>query len=400
MTIPADTGGVATPEAGIVRRHGRQRAPATVALAGLAALAVAIGIGRFAFTPILPMMQADAGLSIRAGAWLASANYVGYLMGAITAIAAGVRPRTAIRGALITIGVATLGMGLLHNLGGWLVLRAVAGFASAWVLVFGSAWCLDRLATLERPLFTSAVFAGVGTGITAAGGFCLVLMRREATSAQAWIGLGALSLAMTAAVWPVFAARDDVLPGRTRGLPDRGHRWNAEARLLALCYGAFGFAYIIPATFLPVMARQVVSDPSIFGWAWPTFGTAAAASTFAAALVRRFIGIRRLWIAGHVIMAAGLVIPIVWPSLAGIVLAALSVGGTFMVITMVGMQEAQRVGGVDARRLMAFLTSAFAVGQIVGPMIAGYLVGPDGSFREALLLAAFLLAASAYALAR
>src|SRR6266446_3288864 len=144
-----------------------ERAASSVALAGLAALAVAMGVGRFAFTPILPMMQADAGLSIRAGAWLASANYVGYLVGAITAIAAGVRPRTAIRGALITIGVATLGMGLLHNLGGWLVLRAVAGFASAWVLVFGSAWCLERLATLGRPLLPSAVFAGTGSGITA-----------------------------------------------------------------------------------------------------------------------------------------------------------------------------------------------------------------------------------------
>ena len=99
-------------------------------------------------------------------------------------------------------------------------------------------------------------------------------------------------------------------------------------------------------------------------------------------------------------MAAGLVIPIVWAGITGIVLAALSVGGTFMVVTMVGMQEAQRVGGTEARRLMAAMTSAFAAGQIVGPLAAGYLVGPDGSFSAALLLAAFCLAASAYALAR
>jgi len=385
MTGPADT---------------RDVAPTIVALAGLAALAVAIGIGRFAFTPILPMMQADAGLSIRAGAWLASANYVGYLVGAILAIAVGIRPRTAIRGALITIGVATLGMGFLHDLGGWLVLRAVAGFASAWVLVFGSAWCLARLATLGRPLLPSAVFAGTGSGITAAGVFCLVFMHREATSAQAWIGLGVLSLAATAAIWPVFSAHDDAPRTRDRDRIVRGYQWNAEARLLAICYGAFGFGYIIPATFLPVLARRVVSDPAIFGWAWPVFGAAAALSTFAAALSRRFIGARRLWIAGHVIMAAGLVIPIVWAGITGIVLAALSVGGTFMVVTMVGMQEAQRVGGTEARRLMAAMTSAFAAGQIVGPLAAGYLVGPDGSFSAALLLAAFCLAASAYALAR
>ena len=52
-------------------------------LAGLLALAVAMGIGRFAFTPVLPMMQADLGLSLAQGSWLASANYLGYLLGAL-----------------------------------------------------------------------------------------------------------------------------------------------------------------------------------------------------------------------------------------------------------------------------------------------------------------------------
>ena len=55
--------------------------PSVVALTGLAALGIAMGIGRFAFTPILPMMQQDAAVSVAAGGWLASANYVGYLLG-------------------------------------------------------------------------------------------------------------------------------------------------------------------------------------------------------------------------------------------------------------------------------------------------------------------------------
>src|SRR5262245_888003 len=74
-----------------------------IAVAGLLALAVAIGIGRFAFTPLLPMMQEDAGLSVADGGWLASANYAGYLLGALAAMAVSARAATAIRGGLLAI---------------------------------------------------------------------------------------------------------------------------------------------------------------------------------------------------------------------------------------------------------------------------------------------------------
>src|SRR5438309_12014466 len=111
------------------------RRATAVALAGLTALAVAMGIGRFAFTPILPMMQEDAGLSIAEGGWLASANYLGYLLGALSVVAVRIRAARAIRGGLVTIGLATLGMGLQDSFAIWIALRALAGIASAWVLI-------------------------------------------------------------------------------------------------------------------------------------------------------------------------------------------------------------------------------------------------------------------------
>src|SRR5215472_17499362 len=102
-----------------------------VAVAGLIALAVAIGIGRFAFTPLLPMMQQDAGLSMAAGGWLASANYFGYLLGALSATALRIRSVTAIRVGLTTIVVVTLGMGVAHTFNAWVALRTLAGIGSA-----------------------------------------------------------------------------------------------------------------------------------------------------------------------------------------------------------------------------------------------------------------------------
>jgi len=368
-----------------------------VASTGLAALAVAMGIGRFAFTPILPMMQDDAGVSVSQGGWLASANYAGYLVGALSAIVMRVRPAVAIRFALVLIGLSTLAMSLEHRFAVWIALRAVAGVASAWVLVFVSAWALERLATFSRPAMAGAVYAGVGAGIAATGGACLLLMSIEARSADAWFVLGAASLAMTAAVWPFVAAGPSAAAVETaagaRSALSRTESWR-----LVLCYGAFGFCYIIPATFLPVMGKEAVPDPLLFGWAWPLFGAAAAASTLFAARMSRFLSQRGTWIAANLAMALGVMLPVAVTGLSGILVAALFVGGTFMVITMAGMQEARRVAGARARELMAAMTSAFAVGQIAGPLSVSALTAATGGFAPALVVAASLLGLSAFLL--
>ncbi len=374
------------------------RSPLVVTLAGLAALAVAMGIGRFAFTPILPMMQADLGVSMAAGGWLASANYVGYLLGAVSAMAMRIPATTAIRAGLALIGGVTVGMALTSSFAVWIGLRALAGVASAWVLVFASSWCLERLAPLGRPVLPSAVFAGVGVGIAIAGGACVLLMEQQASSAAAWGLLGVFALIVTALTWPVFGGAPGGAPREPRRAPAVGI-WNADRVRLVLCYGTFGFGYIIPATFIPVMARHVIRDPLVFGWAWPVFGVTAAASTFAAALLARRVSNRQLWSLSHLLMAIGVVLPLAWPGIAGIIWAAVFVGGTFMVATMTGMQEARLVGGTQARVLMAAMTSAFATGQIVGPLAVSYLALAGGGFSPALLAACALLLVSAGTLA-
>src|SRR5438876_1835047 len=376
-----------------------ERAASSVALAGLAALAVAMGVGRFAFTPILPMMQADAGLSVAAGGWLASANYLGYLAGSVAAIRMRLAPETAIRSGLLGIGIATLGMGFASGIALWIALRALAGIASAWVLIFVSAWCLERLAAARRPVLASTVFAGVGAGIAAAGVVCLVLMQRQVASADAWIVLGTLSLLVTGVIWPVFGSHE-AGRGAARERGERPPRWDGDAVRLILCYGAWGFGYIIPATFLPMLAREVVQDPAVFGWAWPIFGTASVAATFAAAGCSRFVGNRRLWALSHVTMAAGVILPVIWPGIVAVMCAAFLVGSTFMVATMTGMQEARNVHGAGAKALMAAMTSAFALGQILGPVLVSSLASRSGGFRSRLVAACALLLMSAYALAR
>ena len=365
-----------------------------VAAAGLAALAVAMGVGRFAFTPILPMMQQDAGLSIAAGGWLASANYVGYLIGALWAGAARVNAASAIRAGLATIGVATLAMALDAGFVAWALLRAAAGVASAWVLIHTSAWCLERIAPgispAGKPILPGILFAGVGAGVAAAGLRCVLLMALHAGSSTAWMVLGVVSIAATVALWPLF--HDSSKEAGKSGAP---HRWSWQQARLVIAYGAYGFGYIIPATFLPVMARAVVSDPAVFGWAWPVFGMAAVLSTLGVALLSGRYGNRAAWIGSHLVMALGVAAPVFWSGIGGIVLAALCVGGTFVVITMVGLQEARSVAGAQAPRLMAAMTAAFAAGQIAGPLSVSFVISAGGGFSAALLVACAALVAGA-----
>ena len=305
------------------RASRREAGPVAKALAGLAALAVAMGIGRFAFTPILPMMLQDAGLSIASGGLLASANYLGYLLGALSAMVVRIRPEHAIRGGLLSIAAVTLAMSLKLPFAVWLVLRLLAGMASAWVLISVSAWCMESLARYQRPFLNSLVFAGVGTGIATAGLMCLALIQADAPSAHAWASMGLVSLAVTAIAWRFFR------PASATSAARAGHaryQWNADAVRLVICYGVFGFGYIIPATFLPVMARNALQGSPLFGWSWPVFGLAAAVSTLWVAFLVGRMGNRRLWRLSHFVMAAGVVLPVVVPGLLSVFVAAVCVG--------------------------------------------------------------------------
>jgi predicted MFS family arabinose efflux permease len=368
---------------------------ASVALAGLIALAVAMGIGRFAFTPILPMMEADAGLTLKAAGWLAAANYLGYLLGALSAARL---PRAwAIRGSLLLIAVVTFAMGVTDSFALQLLLRLLAGVASAWVLVHVSAWALDRLHAFGRADASGTVYAGVGIGIAGAGLLCIALMAAHADSMRTWQVFGVVSLVFTAATWTAF--RGDAQQATASAAVQR-LRWNADRMRIALCYAALGFGYIIPATFLPAMARRYISDPAVFGLAWPVFGAAAALSTWIAARWLRAVDNRRLWAGAYVLMAIGVGLPVAWPGLAAILVAALLVGGTFMVVTMAGLREARAVAPESATAFIAAITAAFALLQVLGPLVVSAVAHLRHGFEASLLAAVAVLLAAALALWR
>jgi MFS family permease len=123
-----------------------------------------------------------------------------------------------------------------------------------------------------------------------------------------------------------------------------------------------------------VLARSLVDDPRVFGLAWPLFGATAALSTLLAARWMRRAARLRVWAVSQLAMGVGVLLPTVWVHGAGIALAAVLVGGTFMVITMAGVQEIRARAPADATRQVGRMTAAFAIGQIAGPVLSALLV--------------------------
>ena len=362
-----------------------------IALPAALMLAVAMGIGRFAFTPLLPMMQKDAGLTLALGAWLATANYVGYLLGAYSAAHLRVSPARIVPLSLLATAVLTAGMACTQAPMIWILLRGLAGVASAWVLIFTSTWALHRLAAAQAPGLRGVVFGGVGFGMILAGILCMLCLAAGWTSARSWVVLGVVAVILSLpgfAAGPVDAGKVSATEAHPLSTPRR------EVLPLVLAYGIFGFGYIIPATFLPAMAKQSIPDPALFGWTWPVFGLAALISTLIAGRLMVRYSNRGVWGVSHLIMGAGVVLPLLLGGMGGIVLAALCVGGTFMVITSAGIQEARRLAPHDPAPLMAKFTVAFALGQILGPLCVSLLPAGQQSLTLLLSLAAGLLAVS------
>lgn len=394
------------------RRTSPPPSPLHATLVGMAGLAAAMGIGRFAFTPLMPLMQHDQGLSLAQGGWLAGANYLGYLLGALGCFVLDPRPRRAALLGLLLVALTTLGMGATGSLEAWMLLRGLAGVASALVFVGVSAWTLAVLPPAERAARAGWIYAGVGLGMALAGMIAMAMATAGHGSVAGWWVLGGLAVlaalgtgrplsAGTPAAVPVpkpAAASTVASPGRpaVAEAPAGATASRGEALRLVTCYGALGFGYIVPATFLPAMARTLIDDPRVFGWMWPVFGLAAAASTVLAATTLRRVPPRRLWAAGQCVMAVGVLAPLLHGGLAALVVSALCVGGTFMVVTMAGMQEARALGGPAAPRWMAAMTAAFATGQLIGPLLVrGASAGRDAISLPSIAAAVLLLVSSA-----
>ena len=362
-----------------------------VALAGLVALAVAMGIGRFAFTPLLPMMLHDGVVDLPGASWLASANYLGYLLGAVLCT---LQPRiwarfgglpllayaSLVRAGLLATGVLTLAMAVqLPVLWPWL--RFAAGLGSAVVFVYTSGWCLSRLAALGVPAMGGIIYVGPGAGIVLSGLFASGMVAWHWTAATGWVIFGLLAFALTAWVWRILQGEERLAARSVEAVPAAGLpgaeaklHGTAEMAMLTLAYGLAGFGYIITATFLPVIARAALPGSVWLDLFWPLFGLGVMVGALLATRLPAGGDMRVRLAVCYLLQASGIAASLVSPSLAGFALGSLLLGLPFTALTFFAMQEVRRLRPATSASYMGLLTAIYGIGQILGPLMAAVLI--------------------------
>lgn len=365
-----------------------ERVALRVLLGGMLGLAVVMGIGRFAFTPILPLMQRDLGMSHAVAGGLAGLNYLGYLAGAIVCTVA---PRLLLLrilapAALLLSLATTLMMGMTQAELGWELSRFWGGVASAILFVLISAEVGERLMRLGYGHWFGALYGGVGTGI-ALSGLLVPQLDRLWGWDGAWIGMGIVAV--------ILALIGASLGHKTSHVPNISTATSAApvasslraVWLLGVAYFFEGLGYIVSATFMVAIVAQIPQLTRVAAYSWVAVGLAAIPSTLFWPWLAHRLGYKKTLVLAYFLQATGILVSTSADSLVTVLFAAVTFGGTFMGIVALTLTEGKRRLEHAAGRAAAFLTACFGVGQVIGPVVAGALADMYAGFTLPLLFA-------------
>lgn len=364
------------------------------AIAGMTALAVAMGVGRFVYTPILPGMMDGLGLSAPDAGLIASANYLGYLVGALVAAGgwAHGRERQVVLASLAASASLSAAMGLFTDLVPFLVIRFLAGAASAMTMVFMTSIVFSHLALGRRNDLQAVHFGGTGLGIAVSSVLMMILATSNSDWTAGWYWSGILSVAglclvaVLASEGPVDSADSGPEPALPR---------DPSLYKIIFSYGLFGFGYVVTATFLVAIVRQNGETRVFEATVWLVTGVAAVPSLFLWQKLANRSSIYMAYALSCLVEAAGVAASVMISGRAGPIIGGTLLGATFMVQTALGIQAGRQLAPRATRRVFAIMTASFGLGQIIGPLVSGLLVEWSGNYVSASLLAAAVLVVAA-----
>ena len=365
-----------------------QRDRIKVLSAGIFSLILVLGVARFAYTPLLPLMQHQAGLGIAAAGWLAAINYAGYLSGALVAtmISDMVLKDRLYRIGMILAIASTAMMGMTTDFTVWAVSRFVAGLSSAAGLLLGSGLILNWLIRHNHRSELGIHFSGIGLGIASAAA-AVLLMNHWLDWSQQWYALTALGCVLLVPALRWLPPPDRSAVTRTGQKMEDVPPSAAFMRLFTAAYFCAGIGYVVSATFIVAIVDHIPGRAGDGGLVFLVVGLAAAPSCIAWDFVARRIGKLNALIAASMLQIIGIMLPVLADGLAAALLGALLFGGTVMgmvslVLTMAGQYYPTRPA-----KMMGKMTISYGSAQIIGPAITGWLATRFGSYSAGLYLA-------------
>jgi MFS family permease len=336
------------------------------ALAGLAATLLGVGLGRFAYTPLLPALVAEGWLSGPQAALLGAFNLAGYLLGALLAAGMGRRwgavpvLRTALVLTALSLAACAWNGGLVW-LGCW---RFLAGVTGAVLMILPAPLLMARVPAESRPLMAGLVFSGLGFGIILSGSVLPLLVGGGVT--LAWAGLGLVGAALAGLSWGQWRPAPLAAPHGVGG-PRQGRRM-APLLLFALAYGADGMGFVPHTLFLSdFVARGLGWGLKAGGLYWTILGLGAVLGPLLAARVARTTG-SPVALTGALLVKAGAVgLPLLTTAPAALALSAFLVGAlTPGSVALASGVAGQLAGPAGHTALWGRMTLLFALFQAAG----------------------------------
>ncbi len=365
-----------------------------VTTGGVCGLVLTIGLARFAYTPLLPSLQAQTGLTDAGAGALAAINYAGYMSGAL---AAAWIDDVRWRHRLYSMGLwmallTTAAMALSTWMPAWALWRFIGGLCGATGMLLGSGLVLGWLMRHGHRPELGLHFMGIGLGIvvSALGAWSLAQVWPEWW--RQWVAFAVLGLVFFVPAW---MWRPPVPPAVAAAQADEGANTVSRRWLWTLLgsYFAAGWGFVISATFTVAMVER---EPALAGqgpWAWALVGVAAMPAVFVWDRVARRIGDTRALLLALGLQTVSVVLPALSGSLAAAMAGAVGYGATFIGIVSLTLALVGRRSPHNPGKAMARLTLSYGAAQMMAPVVAGVMAQTTGTFRGALWLTAGVMAA-------
>lgn len=345
-------------------------------LCGLAATLTGVGIGRFAYVAILPLLVQQHWFSRQEAGWLGAANLTGYFagIGVAALLVRAMAPSHIVRLAMLLVSLSFFACGWHGGGIAWfLVWRTVAGACGAILMVQAPVLILPATAVARRGRVGGVIFSGVGIGIVAAATVVPLLI--EQGLATTWLVLGSLCALMTAASWR-FWERQPGAPCVRAGPAAsfelaaalRGWRLPLPLALLLAAYALNAIGYLphtlFWADFLTTELRRPLPQAGFF---WACFGVGAACGPYLTGVVADRIGLAPTLLVAFLLKAAGVALPLLAQGDGALLVSSVLVGFFSPGIVGAASGYALEIGGAaDHRRNWTIMNVGFSLAQAGG----------------------------------